>query len=130
MSDALWQYSAIASSLADHQIACGVIRHPITRNWQTWFSLYGTDITCIFATKSYGLAHSVRQMFVVELRAGLMTDSDHAKTFMADVQAMEGSELIDPLPQRDLETLATQIRRQVADSDIEKDDGAEHDSQC
>ncbi|MDB9527820.1 hypothetical protein PN498_17630 [Oscillatoria sp. CS-180] len=113
MSDALWQYSAIASFLADHQIACGVIRHPVTRNWQTWFSLYGTDITCIFSTKSYSLAHSVRQMFVVELRAGLMTDSDQAQSFMADIQAIDGSELIDPLPQRALESLAKQIRRQL-----------------
>lgn len=113
MSDALWQYSAIASSLEDHQIACGVVRHPITQNWQTWFSLYGTDITCIFATKSYGLAHSVRQMFIAELRAGCLTDSDRAKSFMGGLQAIEGSELIDPLPQRDLESLAKQIRQQI-----------------
>ncbi|HEY9889050.1 MAG TPA: hypothetical protein V6D02_11660 [Candidatus Obscuribacterales bacterium] len=114
MSDALWQYSAIASSLEDHQIACGVVRHPITRNWQTWFSLYGTDITCIFATKSYGLAHAVRQMFIVELRAGCLTDGDRATAFMADLQGIDGSELIDPLPQRDLERLAQQIRQQLA----------------
>lgn len=114
MSDALWQYSAIASSLEDHQIACGVVRHPVTRNWQTWFSLYGTDITCIFATKSYGLAHAVRQMFIVELRAGCLTDGDRATAFMADLQGIDGSELIDPLPQRDLERLAQQIRQQLA----------------
>lgn len=113
MSDALWQYSAIASSLEDHQIACGVVRHPVTRNWQTWFSLYGTDITCIFATKNYGLAHSVRQMFVAELRSGCLSDSDRAKAFMSDIQAMEGGELIDPLPQRELETLAKHIRKQI-----------------
>lgn len=114
MSDALWQQSAIASALADHQIACGVVRHPITQNWQTWFSLFGTDITCIFASKDYGLAHSVRQMFVVELRSGCLVDSDRAKTFIADLQQLEGSELIDPLPQKDLETLGHQIRRQLA----------------
>jgi hypothetical protein len=113
MSDVLWQYSAIASSLADHQIACGVVRHPITRNWQTWFSLYGTDITCIFATKSYGLAHSVRQMFVAELRAGYLTDGDRAQAFMAGVQSLDGGELIDPLPQRALEQLSKQIHRQL-----------------
>jgi hypothetical protein len=114
MSDALWQFSAIASSLEDHQIACGVVRHPVTRNWQTWFSLYGTDITCIFATKSYGLAHSVRQMFVAELRAGCLNDSDRARAFMTDIQAIEGSELIDPLPQPALEGLSQQIRQQLA----------------
>ena len=114
MSDALWQFSAIASSLEDHQIACGVVRHPITRNWQTWFSLHGTDITCIFATKRYGLAHAVRQMFVAELRAGYLKDSDRAKAFMSDIQAMEGNELIDPIPQRELESLANQIRIQLA----------------
>ena len=114
MSDALWQISAIASSLEDHQIACGVIRHPVTHNWQTWFSLYGTDITCIFSTKRYGLAHSVRQMFVVELRSGCLSDSDRAKAFMSDIQAIEGSELIDPLPQTALEQLGYQIRCQLA----------------
>ncbi len=113
MSDALWQMSAIASSLEDHQIACGVIRHPVTQNWQTWFSLYGTDITCIFSTKQYDLAHSVRQMFVAELRAGLLNESDRARRFMADLQSLEGSELIDPLPQNALETLATQIQQQL-----------------
>ncbi|MGF1458476.1 MAG: hypothetical protein ACFBSG_05555 [Leptolyngbyaceae cyanobacterium] len=113
MSDALWQHSAIASALEDHQIACGVVRHPITHNWQTWFSLYGTDITCIFASKDYDLAHSVRQMFVVELRSGCLVDGDRAKTFIAELQTLTGSELIDPLPQRDLETLAKQIRRQL-----------------
>jgi hypothetical protein len=117
MSDALWQYSAIAASLEDHQIACGVVRHPITHNWQTWFSLYGTDITCIFATKSYGLAHAVRQMFVAELRAGCLSDCDRARAFMQDIQSMAGGELIDPLPQRDLETLAQHIRQQRANDD-------------
>jgi hypothetical protein len=112
MSDFLWQQSAIASSLEDHQIACGVVRHPITQNWQTWFSLYGTDITCIFASKDYGLAQSVRQMFVVELRSGYLVDSDRAKAFMADLRTLAGSELIDPLPQTDLEALAQQIRWQ------------------
>jgi len=124
MSDALWQYSAIASSLEDHQIACGVVRHPVTRNWQTWFSLYGTDITCIFATKSYSLAHSVRQMFVAELRAGYLTDSDRAKAFMSDIQSMEGGELVDPLPQRELETLAKQIRQQVNTDEGSSEEGA------
>lgn len=114
MDDALWQQSAIASALEDHQIACGVVRHPITQNWQTWFSLYGADITCIFASKNYGLAHSVRQMFVVELRSGLLMDSDRARAFMADLQTLEGSELIDPLPQKNLEALARQIRHQLA----------------
>lgn len=114
MSDALWQFSAIASPLKDHQIACGVVRHPVTRNWQTWFSLYGTDITCIFASKSYGLAHAVRQMFVVELRAGYLADSDRAQTFMADIQKIEGSELIDPLPQNALEVIGQQIRKQLS----------------
>lgn len=113
MSDRLWQQSAIASSLADHQIACGVVRHPVTHNWQTWFSLYGTDITCIFATKDYSLAHSVRQMFVAELRSGCLVDGDHARTFIADLQQLEGSELIDPLPQKDLETLGQHIRQQL-----------------
>ncbi|NEQ46366.1 MAG: hypothetical protein F6K00_23610 [Leptolyngbya sp. SIOISBB] len=113
MSDVLWQQSALASSLEDHQIACGVMRHPVTRNWQTWFSLYGTDITCIFASKDYGLAQAVRQMFVVELRSGCLVDSDRAKTFIADLQQLAGSELIDPLPQRNLETLAQQICQQL-----------------
>ncbi len=113
MSDVLWQQSALASSLEDHQIACGVMRHPVTRNWQTWFSLYGTDITCIFASKDYGLAHAVRQMFMVELRSGCLMDSEHAKTFIADLQQLDGSELIDPLPQHNLETLAQQIRQQL-----------------
>ena len=113
MSDALWQFSAIASPLQEHQIACGVVRHPITRNWQTWFSLYGTDITCIFASKSYGLAHAVRQMFVVELRAGYLTESTRARTFMSDLQKLEGSELVDPLPQQSLEVIGQQIRTQL-----------------
>jgi len=113
MSDALWQRSAMASTLEDHQIACGVVRHPVTANWQTWFSLYGTDITCIFASKDYGLAHAVRQMFVVELRSGCLVDGDRAKAFIADLQTLDGSELIDPLPQKDLESLATQICRQL-----------------
>ncbi|MEM1309650.1 MAG: hypothetical protein AAGF98_09245 [Cyanobacteria bacterium P01_H01_bin.153] len=114
MSDALWQQSAIASALADHQIACGVVRHPVTHNWQTWFSLFGTDITCIFASKDYDLAHSVRQMFVVELRSGCLINSDRAKAFVAGLQTLEGSELIDPLPQKNLETLGDQIRQQLA----------------
>ncbi len=114
MSDALWQFSAIASPLKDHQIACGVVRHPVTRNWQTWFSLYGTDITCIFSSKSYGLAHAVRQMFVVELRAGCLTASDSAQAFMTDIQKLEGSELIDPLPQQSLEGIGKQIRKQLS----------------
>ncbi|MEO1298776.1 MAG: hypothetical protein AAFW75_23945 [Cyanobacteria bacterium J06636_16] len=114
MSDALWQFSAIASPLQNHQIACGVVRHPVTQNWQTWFSLYGTDITCIFSSKSYGLAHAVRQMFVVELRSGCLTESDHAQSFMTDLQKIEGSELIDPLPQASLETIGKQIRKQLS----------------
>lgn len=114
MSDLLWQQSAIASSLADHQIACGVVRHPVTHNWQTWFSLYGTDITCIFASKDYRLAQAVRQSFVAELRSQCLTDRDRATTFMADLQNLPGSELIDPLPQRDLETLAQHIRQQLS----------------
>lgn len=114
MSDVLWQQSAIAASLEDHQIACGVIRHPVTHNWQTWFSLYGTDITCIFASKNYDLAHAVRQMFVAELRSGCLVDSAQAKRFMADLQTLEGSELIDPLPQRNLEALGQQICHQLA----------------
>lgn len=113
MSDALWQLSAIASPLQDHQIACGVVRHPVTRNWQTWFSLYGTDITCIFSSESYGLAHTVRQMFVAELRAGCLVQQDHAQEFISGVQAIEGSELIDPLPQQALESLGKQIRKQL-----------------
>lgn len=114
MGDVLWQQTAIAASLADHQIACGVVRHPVTGNWQTWFSLYGTDITCIFATKDYGLAHAVRQMFVVELRSGCLMERDRAKRFMADLQTLEGSELIDPLPQKNLAALAQQIGQQSA----------------
>ncbi|MEO1095622.1 MAG: hypothetical protein AAFX01_12050 [Cyanobacteria bacterium J06638_28] len=114
MSDALWQFSAIASPLTDHQIACGVVRHPVTHHWQTWFSLYGSDITCIFASKSYGLAHSVRQMFVAELRSGVLTERDRAQAFMADLQTLEGSELIDPLPQKSLEDLGIQIRKQLS----------------
>ncbi|MEM9009378.1 MAG: hypothetical protein AAGE59_38490 [Cyanobacteria bacterium P01_F01_bin.86] len=114
MSDALWQFSAIASPLKDHQIACGVVRHPVTRNWQTWFSLYGTDITCIFASKSYGLAHAVRQMFVVELRAGCLAESAHAQNFMTGIQEIEGSELVDPLPQHALEDIGQQIRKQLS----------------
>lgn len=120
MSDALWQFSAIASPLEDHQIACGVVRHPVTCNWQTWFSLYGTDITCIFASKSYGLAHAVRQMFVVELRAGYLAESDRAQNFMTSLQKIEGSELIDPLPQRDLESIGRQIRRQLSSNEEEE----------
>jgi len=116
MSDVLWQVSAIAAALDDHQIASGVVRHPVTRHWQTWFSLYGTDITCIFASKRYGLAHAIRQMFVVQLRAGLLMDRDRAQAFMADIQAIDGSELIDPLPQSSLEDLGRQIRKQLAES--------------
>ncbi|MGD1862064.1 MAG: hypothetical protein ACFB0E_19115 [Leptolyngbyaceae cyanobacterium] len=119
MSDALWQQSAIASNLADHQIACGVVRHPVTQNWQTWFSLFGTDITCIFASKSYDLAHSVRQMFVVELRSGCLMNSDRAKAFIADLQNLTGSELIDPLPQKNLETLGQQIHQQLTLEEVE-----------
>lgn len=114
MSDVMWQFSAITSPLADHQIACGVVRHPVTQNWQTWFSLYGTDITCIFSSKSYGLAHAVRQMFVAELRAGGLSEGDRAQEFMAGIQAIAGSELIDPLPQKALECLGQQIRQQFS----------------
>jgi hypothetical protein len=117
MSDALWQFSESRSSLADHQIASGVVRHPVTRNWQTWFSLFGTDITCIFSSKNYGLAHSVRQMFVAELRAGYLTDRERATSFMSELQTLEGSELIDPLPQQALEQLAFQIHRQRGEPD-------------
>lgn len=114
MSDALWQFSAIASPLADHQIACGVVRHPVTQYWQTWFSLYGSDITCIFASKSYDLAHSVRQMFIAELRSGCLSEHRQAQAFVADLQTLEGSELVDPLPQRSLEALGVEIRKQLS----------------
>ncbi|MBE7386202.1 MAG: hypothetical protein F6J95_033030 [Leptolyngbya sp. SIO1E4] len=114
MSDALWQFSEIASPLADHQVACGVVRHPVTQNWQTWFSLYGTDITCIFSSKSYGLAHAVRQMFITELRAGGLVNRDRARDFMTSIQTITGSELMDPLPQRTLECLGRQIRKQLS----------------
>ena len=36
---------------------------------------------------------------------------------MQDIQSMAGGELIDPLPQRDLETLAQHIRQQRANDD-------------
>jgi hypothetical protein len=112
MSDLLWQQSTIAAALQDHQLACGVVLHPVTHNWQTWFSLYGTDITCIFASKDYDRAQAVQQVFLAELRLGGLVDRDRARTFIAELQHCDGSELIDPLPQRSLETLARQILRQ------------------
>jgi hypothetical protein len=127
MSDLLWPQSAIAAALADHQIACGVICHPVTNNWQTWFSLYGTDITCIFASQDDDRAHRVQQLFLAELRSGGLVNSDRAKTFIADLPHLDGSERIDPLPQRNLETLAQQIRKQITVPPVaaDIDDGLE-----
>ena len=112
MSDWLWQQSAIAAALQDHQLACGIVLHPVTHNWQAWFSLYGTDITCMFASKNYDQAQAVQCMFLAELRSGGLVDRDRAKAVMAEFQHIDGSELIDPLPQHTLETLAQQILQQ------------------
>ncbi|RZM78851.1 hypothetical protein [Leptolyngbya iicbica] len=124
MSDLLWQQSAIAAALQDHQLACGVVLHPVTHNWQTWFSLYGTDITCIFASKNYELARAVQQMFLAKLRAGELMDSDRAKAFISGLQHYEESELIDPLPQHSIEgvlkALAGQISCPAPDHDADQ----------
>lgn len=113
MTEALWQFAQQASRLAEDQIVSGVVRHPVTRNWQTWFSLYGNDITCIFASQRYDLAHSVRQMFVAKLRAGDLSEPDCAREFMRGIQALEGSELIDPLPSRSLRQLGHYLRHHL-----------------
>ncbi|WP_204138555.1 hypothetical protein [Halomicronema sp. CCY15110] len=87
--------------------------HPVTPNWQAWFSLYGTDITGIFVSKDDDRAQAAQQVFLAELRSGGWVDRDPAKAFMAELQHCDDSELIDPLPQRSLETLAQQILRQT-----------------
>lgn len=52
-------------------------------------------------------------MFVVELRSGCLSERDRAQAFMADRQTLEGSELVDPLPQKSLEELGVQICKQL-----------------
>lgn len=58
-----WKYALHYTRIGKSQIACGVIQHPVTKNWQVWQSLYGIDIACLFASRDYGLADSVMQQF-------------------------------------------------------------------
>jgi superfamily I DNA/RNA helicase len=93
--------------LSNSAIACGIIQHPISQRWQTWVSLYGTDITCLTAHKSREDADNVARQIVKAWESGL-EDQDQVTAFLG---SLPSDGLVDPLPQDVVMRLSRKIRK-------------------
>lgn len=69
--------------MAKYHIAAGVVQHPATSKWQTWISLYGTDVTLISAHRDQRVAEDVIADLKTAAQMGAVdTSADVAKRFV------------------------------------------------
>lgn len=95
-----WNYAESHSRFGRLQIACGVIRHPVTQNYQLWISLYGHDVTCIFSHKDKEICELIRMQFQEKWQNAEMMTTHDVVNFGREINLTPGSEPVDPLPEQ------------------------------
>lgn len=91
----VWDMSEQASVLRDGEIATGIAQHPVTKRWQTWISLYGTDITCFTAHNERSDADKVARDIVEKWRSGNLRIQTEVTAFL---NSLPSDDLVDPKP--------------------------------
>ncbi|MBV8882817.1 MAG: hypothetical protein JO235_02275, partial [Chroococcidiopsidaceae cyanobacterium CP_BM_RX_35] len=105
-----WDYSEQNSLLREEQVATGITRHPVNGIWQVWVSLYGHDVSQIFASQHYPTAKAVLQQFNQEWNSNRLATLEAMTDFCQAIKSREGSEPIDPLPRSSVKAICQLIK--------------------
>ncbi|ERN42984.1 tetratricopeptide TPR_1 repeat-containing protein [Rubidibacter lacunae KORDI 51-2] len=94
-----------------HKFRFGTILHPISRHWQVWFALHGRYVTCVFASGERSLAESVRGQLETALDARELDAARAIVEVIGNVESIDGSLPVDPLPDNSVEQIERRMRR-------------------
>ena len=92
-----WDRARAQGRMAKYHIAAGVVQHPATGMWQTWISLYGTDVTLISAHRDQRVAEDVIADLKTAAQMGAVDTSAEVAQRFADLHTPGDGEP-QPLP--------------------------------
>ena len=104
----VWDLAEQASILIDGEIATGIAQHPVTKRWQSWVSLHGTDITCFTAHRERAAADKAAKDIAETWKSGKLQTQAEVTAFL---DALPSDDLVEPLPQKVLMRLSKAIRQ-------------------
>jgi hypothetical protein len=93
--------------LSDGEIATGIAQHPVTKRWQIWVSLKGTDITYFTAHRKGADAVMVDRDIAATWKSGNLKTQVEVTTFL---KTLPSDGLVDPLPPKVVNRLSKLIR--------------------
>lgn len=93
----VWDAAQQAAILSDGEIATGIVQHPVTKRWQTWVSLHGTDIACFTAHNDRAAADRVARDIAETWKSGRLQTQDEVTAYL---HSLPSDTMVDPLPQK------------------------------
>ena len=94
--------------LANNEVSCGIVHHPVTGKWQTSISFQGSDIGCLTAHNKREDANNVAHSIILAWESGLESQEEVAG-FM---RSLPTDDVPDPLPQDVVMRLSRKIRKE------------------
>ena len=104
----VWDLAEQAAILSDGEIVTGIAQHPVTKRWQSWVSLHGTDITCFTAHRERAAADKVAKDIAETWKSGKLQTQAEVTAFL---NTLPSDDLVEPLPQKVLMRLSKAIRQ-------------------
>jgi hypothetical protein len=91
---AAWARTGNVSVLRYSPILCGVMQHPVTNYWQTWISLYRTDITLCTAHRSRTDAEAIIAAFNATWARSKLRRTEEVVSYFRQIPADVGKEYL------------------------------------
>jgi len=93
--------------LTEGEIFTGIVKHPGTKLWQSWISLYGIEVACVTAHRNKEAADKAAQSLAAAWKEGKLATAEDVSRF---IQSIETDALVQPLPPKDLKRLIQRIQ--------------------
>lgn len=94
----------------------GCVQHPVTKKWQIWFALDGRYVTCVFASRDRAQVEAVCRTFTDVLDVPETDIARHIVHLIRELETLDGSLPVDPLPPSCTNVLQPQMRAAIASS--------------